>query len=130
MVMKVRGKVKELFLGKVITWLLALILETSGIILDEKLNFKEQLKEKMSKANKGVAVLRKLQNIMESSQWNYYGLLLLIESMKPRQWIRRICYFQNNIQWFTSIFRWIHFFHILWMSGEVQKIWQSHLNRT
>ena len=130
MVMKVRGKVKELFLGKVITWLLALILETSGIILDEKLNFKEQLKEKMSKANKGVAVLRKLQNIMESSQWNYYGLLLLIESMKPRQWIRRICYFQNKIQWFTSIFRWIHFFRILWMSGEVQKIWQRHLNRT
>ena len=130
MVMKVRGKVKELFLGKVITWLLALILETSGIILDEKLNFKEQLKEKMSKANKGVAVLRKLQNIMESSQWNYYGLLLLIESMKPRQWIRRICYFQNKIHWFTSIFRWIHFFHILWMSGEVQKIWQRHLNRT
>ena len=31
-----------------------------GLILDEKLNFKEHLKEKMSKAYKGIAVLRKL----------------------------------------------------------------------
>ena len=35
-----------------------------GLILDEKLNFKEHLKEKMSKAYKGMAVLRKLQNII------------------------------------------------------------------
>ena len=33
------------------------------LILDEKLNFKEHLKEKMSKAYKGIAVLSKLQNI-------------------------------------------------------------------
>ena len=33
-----------------------------GFILDEKLNFKEHLKEKMSKGYKGKAVLRKLQN--------------------------------------------------------------------
>ena len=31
-----------------------------GLILDEKLNFKEHFKEKMSKAYKGIAVLRKL----------------------------------------------------------------------
>ena len=31
-----------------------------GLILDEKLNFKEHLKEKMSKAYKAIAVLRKL----------------------------------------------------------------------
>ena len=33
-------------------------------ILDEKLNFKEHLKEKMFKAYKDIAVLRKLQNII------------------------------------------------------------------
>ena len=31
-----------------------------GLILDAKLNFKEHLKAKMSKAYKGIAVLRKL----------------------------------------------------------------------
>ena len=35
-----------------------------GIILDEKLNFNEHLKEKLSKAYKRIAVLRKLQNII------------------------------------------------------------------
>ena len=35
-----------------------------GLILDEKLNFNEHLKEKMSKAYKGIALLRKLQNII------------------------------------------------------------------
>ena len=35
-----------------------------GLILDEKFNFKEHLKEKMSKAYKGIANLRKLQNII------------------------------------------------------------------
>ena len=34
-----------------------------GLILDEKLNFKEHLKDKMSKAYQGMAALRKLQNI-------------------------------------------------------------------
>ena len=38
--------------------------EYLGLILDEKLNFKEHLKEEMSKAYKGIAVLRKLQNII------------------------------------------------------------------
>ena len=38
--------------------------EHLGLILDEKLNSKEHLKEKMSKAYKGMAVLRKLQNII------------------------------------------------------------------
>ena len=35
-----------------------------GLILHEKLNFKVYLKEKMSKAYKGIAVLRILQNII------------------------------------------------------------------
>ena len=114
-----------------------------GLILDEKLNFKEHLKEKMSKAYKGIAALRKLQNIIprnslltiyksfirphldygdiyhqlnngsfcqkiESIQYQaaiaitgaIYGTSqtklckeLGIESMKLRQWLRRLCYF-------------------------------------
>ena len=35
-----------------------------GLILDEKLNLKEHLKEKMSTAYKGIAVLRKIRNII------------------------------------------------------------------
>ena len=35
-----------------------------GLILDENLNFREHLKEKMLKAYKGIGVLRKLQNIV------------------------------------------------------------------
>ena len=35
-----------------------------GLILDEKLNFMEHLNKNMSKAYKGVAILRKLQNII------------------------------------------------------------------
>ena len=35
-----------------------------GLILDEKLRFKEHLKKKMSNAYKGIAILRKLQNII------------------------------------------------------------------
>ena len=35
-----------------------------GLILDEKLNFKEHLKGKMSKAYKGIALLRKLQKMI------------------------------------------------------------------
>ena len=115
-----------------------------GLILDEKLNFKEHLKEKMFKALKGIAVLRKLQNIIPrnslltiyksfirphldygdiiyhqpnnvslcqkiesiqyqaalaitgaihgTSQTKLYNELG-IESMKLRQWFRRLCYF-------------------------------------
>ena len=115
-----------------------------GLILDEKPNFKEHLKEKMSKAYKGIAVLRKLQKIIprnslltmyksfirpdldycdiiyhqpnngsfcqkiESIQ--YQAALAItgaihgtsqtklykelgIESVKLRQWFRRLCYF-------------------------------------
>ena len=38
--------------------------ELLGLILDEKWNFKEPLKEKISKAYKSIAVLWKLQNII------------------------------------------------------------------
>ena len=38
-----------------------------GLILDEKLDFKEHLKKKISKTYKGIAVLRKLQNIISKT---------------------------------------------------------------
>ena len=38
-----------------------------GLILNEKLNFKKHLKEKISKAYKDIAVVRKLQNIISKN---------------------------------------------------------------
>ena len=35
-----------------------------GLILDEKLNFKEHLQENIGKFNKGVEILKKLQNLL------------------------------------------------------------------
>ena len=35
-----------------------------GIYLDEKLNFSNHIKEKISKANKGIGILRKLYNVL------------------------------------------------------------------
>ena len=35
-----------------------------GIYLDEKLNFTNHIKEKISKANKGIGILRKLYNVL------------------------------------------------------------------
>ena len=35
-----------------------------GIYLDEKLNFSNHIKEKISKANKGIGILRKLNNVL------------------------------------------------------------------
>ena len=35
-----------------------------GIYIDEKLNFSNHIKEKISKANKGIGILRKLHNVL------------------------------------------------------------------
>ena len=35
-----------------------------GIYLDEKLNFPNHIKEKISKSNKGIGILRKLYNVL------------------------------------------------------------------
>ena len=35
-----------------------------GIYLNEKLNFSNHIKEKISKANKGIGILRKLYNVL------------------------------------------------------------------
>ena len=63
-----------------------------GLILDEKLNFKEHLKEKMSKAYKGIAVLRKLQNIIPRN-----SLLTIYKSfIRPHLDYGDIIYHQPN----------------------------------
>ena len=63
-----------------------------GLILDEKLNFKEHLKEKMSKAYKGIAVLRKLQNIIPRN-----SLLTICKSfIRPHTDYGDIIYHQPN----------------------------------
>ena len=66
--------------------------EHLGLILDEKLNFKEHLKEKMSKAYKGIAVLRKLQNIIPRN-----SLLTIYKSfIRPHLDYGDIIYHQPN----------------------------------
>ena len=63
-----------------------------GLILDEKLNFKEHLKEKMSKTYKGIAVLRKLQNIIPRN-----SLLTIYKSfIRPHLDYGDIIYHQPN----------------------------------
>ena len=63
-----------------------------GLILDEKLNFKEHLKEKMSKAYKSIAVLRKLQNIIPGN-----SLLTIYKSfIRPHLDYGDIIYHQPN----------------------------------
>ena len=63
-----------------------------GLILDEKLNFKEHLKEKMSKVYKGIAVLRKLQNTIPRN-----SLLTIYKSfIRPHLDYGDITYHQPN----------------------------------
>ena len=63
-----------------------------GLILDEKLSFKEHLKEKMSKAYKGIAALRKLQNIIPRN-----SLLTIYKSFRcPHLDYGDIIYHQPN----------------------------------
>ena len=63
-----------------------------GLILDEKLNFKEHLKEKMFKTLKGIAVLRKLQNIIPRN-----SLLTIYKSfIRPHLDYGDIIYHQPN----------------------------------
>ena len=63
-----------------------------GLILDEKLNFKEHLKEKISKAYKGIAVLRKLQNFIPRN-----SLLTIYKSfIRPHLDYGDIIYHQPN----------------------------------
>ena len=169
-----------------------------GLILDQNLIIKEHLKEKMAKTYKGIAVLRKLQNIIpinsiltiykslirphldyhdiiyhqpnngsfcqKTESIRYQAALAItgaingtsqtklykelgIESMKLRQWFRRLCYFCKiqsssfpqylndlipkpslscttpfslfpNFKVRTELFR-NSFFHILSMSGTI-----------
>ena len=39
--------------------------ETLGVHLDEKLNFNHHVKEKITKANKGIGVIKKLSNTLQ-----------------------------------------------------------------
>ena len=63
-----------------------------GLILDEKLNFNEHLKEKMSKAYKGIALLRKLQNIIPRN----FLLTIFKSFIRPQLDYGDIIYHQPN----------------------------------
>ena len=64
-----------------------------GIYLDEKLNFSNHIKEKISKANKGIDI----SNHRGNSDRRYKELGL--ETLKFRRWLKKLCCFykiKNN----------------------------------
>ena len=46
-----------------------------GLYLDEKLNFSHHIKEKISKAYKGIGVIKKLQNNLPRQSFNYLQII-------------------------------------------------------
>ena len=63
-----------------------------GLILDEKLKFKEHLKKKISKAYKGIAVMKKWQDIIPRN-----SLLTIYKSfIRPHSHYGDIIYYQPN----------------------------------
>ena len=64
-----------------------------GIYLDEKLNFSNHIKEKISKANKGIDI----SNHRGNSDRRYKELVL--KTLKFRRWLKKLCCFykiKNN----------------------------------
>ena len=85
------------------------------LILGKKLNFKEQLKQKMSKTYKGIAVLRKLQNIIPR---NY---LLTIDKpfTRPLLDYGYIIYHQPNNRSFCQNIEYIQYKTALAITGAI-----------
>ena len=94
-----------------------------GLILDEKLNFKEHLKEKMSKAYKGMAALRKLQNIIPRN-----SLLTIYKSfIRPHLDYGDIIYHQPNNGSFCQKIESIQYQAALAITGAIHGTSQAKL---
>ena len=94
-----------------------------GLILDEKLNFKEHLKEKMSKAYEGRAVLRKLQNIIPRN-----SLLTIYKSfIRPHLDYGDIIYHQPNNRSFCQKIESIQYQAALAITGAIHGTSQAKL---
>ena len=81
-----------------------------GIHLDEELTFKHHINEKINKANKGIGIIRKLNNIIPHSAlltiYRYfirphldYGDVIYDQPESfSRRWLRGMCYFYKLIK--------------------------------
>ena len=64
----------------------------SGVFLDKKLNFQHQIKERISKASKGIGVIKKLNNVLPRN-----ALLTIYKSfLRPHLDYEDFLYHQNN----------------------------------
>ena len=97
-----------------------------GLILDEKLNFKEQLKEKMSKAYKGIAARRKLQNIIPRN-----SLLTIYKSfIRPHLDYGDIVYHPPNNRSFCQKIESIQYQAALAITGAIRGTSRNRVNET
>ena len=94
-----------------------------GLMLDEKLNFKKHLKKKMSKAYKGIAALRKLQNIIPRN-----SLLTIYKSfIRSHLDYGDIIYHQPNNRSFCQKIESIQYQAALAMTGAIHGTSQTKL---
>ena len=64
-----------------------------GVYLDQKLNFIHHIKEKVTKANTGIAVIKKLQTKLPQNAW----LTIYINPLLGPIWIMQTLYMINLI---------------------------------
>ena len=87
-----------------------------GIYLDEKLNFIHHIKEKISKANKDVGVIKKLNNTLPIK-----ALLTLYKSfVKPHLDYEDIIYDQPNNESFCNKLETVRYNAALAITGSIQ----------
>ena len=92
-------------------------------MLDEKLNFKEHFKEKMSKAYEGIAVLRKLQNIIPRNSL----LTIYKSSIHAHLDYGDIIYHQRNSRSFCQMIEYIQYQEVVAISGAMHGTSQTNL---
>ena len=87
-----------------------------GLILDEKLSFNQHLKEKLVKANKGIGVLKKLQNLLPRS-----SLVTIYKSfIRPHLDYADVIYDQPNNANFCSKIEAVQYNAALAITGSIK----------
>ena len=61
-----------------------------GIYIDEKLNFSNHIKENISKANKGIGILRKLCSVLPSSDFTLTMVPPFLTNQKVRVFVKKM----------------------------------------
>ena len=89
-----------------------------GIQLNEKLNFSNHIKEKLSKANKGIGVLRKLYNVLPRS-----SLITIYKSfIRPHLNYGAIIFDQPENERFCKKTESVQYNAILAITGAIQEL--------